>query len=97
MFMQTRPPWAIALVVGLVAVAASGAAPVRAQSVPVIVPPIAPIVVGISPGTPSIPSVVIGLPGKSGVHGRTGITWSTSGRADVDVDIDRHHGQAATR
>ena len=66
----------------------------RAQSVPIIVPPISPIVVGI---TPAIPSLIVGIPGDSGVHSRAGVTWSTTGRADVDVDIDRHHGQAAAR
>jgi hypothetical protein len=67
---------------------------VQAQSVPIIIPPISAVVVGIPP---SIPSLVVGLPGDSGVTTRGGLTWSTTGRADVDVDvdIDRHHGQAA--
>ena len=84
----------VGLVAGLVACGAVGAAPVQAQSVPIIVPPISAVVVGIPP---SIPSLVVGLPGDSGVTTRGGLTWSTTGRADVDVDvdIDRHHGQAA--
>ena len=71
-----------------------GAAPVQAQSVPIIVPPISAIVVGIPP---SAPSLVVGFPGDSGVNSRAGLTWSTTGRADVDVDVDinRQHGQAA--
>jgi hypothetical protein len=89
-----RRPWGIALVAGLAACAALGATPVRAQSVPVVVPPIAPIVVGVPAG---IPSVAIGIPGTRGAHSRSGVTWSTSGRADVDVDVARRHGQAATR
>ncbi len=84
----------VALVAGLVAGAALGAAPARAQSVPVVVPPIAPIVVGVPGG---IPSVVSGIPGNGGPRSRAGLTWSESGRADVDVDVERHHGQAAVQ
>jgi len=82
----------VGLVASLVAYGVLGIAPVHAQSVPIIVPPISPIAVGI---TPAIPSLVVGIPGDSGVHNRSGMTWSTTGRADVDIDIDRHHGQAA--
>ena len=91
----TRRRWGVGLVAGLIACGAVGAAPVEAQSVPIIVPPISAIVVGIPP---SIPSLVVGLPGDSGVNSRGGLTWSTTGRADVDVDVDinRQHGQAAT-
>jgi hypothetical protein len=91
---HARRRWGVGLVAGLVACGAVGVAPVhvQAQSVPVIVPPISSVVVGIPPG---IPSLVVGLPGDSGVTSRGGLTWSTTGRADVDVDIDRQHGQAA--
>jgi hypothetical protein len=78
---HTRRRWGIGLVVGLAACGVMGGAPVHAQSAPIIVPPIAPI--------------VIGFPGDSGVNSRGGLIWATSGRADVDVDIDRQHGQAA--
>ena len=84
----------VGLAAGLVAYGVLGVAPARAQSVPIIVPPISPIVIGI---TPAIPSLIVGIPGDSGVHSRSGVTWSTTGRADVDIDIDRHHGQAAAR
>lgn len=90
----TRRRWGVGLLAGLVACSAVGVAPVQAQSVPIIVPPISSIVVGNPPGMPSL----VGLPGDSGVTSRGGLTWSTAGRADVDVDvdIDRQHGQAAT-
>ena len=86
--------WGVALIAALVACGAFGAAPVQAQSVPVIVPPISAIVVGIPP---VMPSLVVGFPGDSGVSSQGGLTWSTSGRAavDVDVDINRQPGQAA--
>ena len=89
-----RRRWGVGLFAALVACGAFGAAPVQAQSVPIIVPPISAIVVGIPPG---IPSLVVGFPGDSGVNSRAGLTWSTTGRADVDVDVDisRQHGQAA--
>ena len=91
---HSRRRLGVGLVAGLVACAAVGATPVQAQSVPIIIPPISAVVVGIPPG---IPSLIVGLPGDSGVSNRGGLTWSTTGRADVDVDvdIDRHHGQAA--
>jgi hypothetical protein len=91
---HSRRRWGVGLVAGLVACGAVGAAPAQAQSVPIIVPPISAVVVGIPP---SIPSLVVGLPGDSGMTTRGGLTWSTTGRADVDVDvdIDRQHGQAA--
>jgi hypothetical protein len=86
--------WGIGLVAGLVAGGAFGIAPVQAQSVPVIIPPISAVVVGIPP---AIPSFVVGFPGDTGVHSQAGLTWTTSGRADVDVDVDitEQHGQAA--
>jgi hypothetical protein len=86
--------WGVGLVAGLVACGAFGIAPVQAQSVPVIIPPISAIVVGIPP---AIPSFVVGFPGDTGVHSQAGLTWTTSGRADVDVDVDitQQHGQAA--
>ena len=86
--------WGVGLVAGLVAYGAFGIAPTNAQSVPVIIPPISAIVVGIPP---AIPSLVVGFPGDTGVHSQAGLTWTTSGRADVDVDVDvnRQPGQAA--
>jgi hypothetical protein len=92
MFTLTRRRMAVGLVAGLVACGGFGVTPAQAQSVPIIVPPIAPIVVGITPGSPSL---VVGSPGSSGAHSRAGMTWSRSGRADVDVEIDRHRGQVA--
>ena len=85
--------WGAGLVAGLVACGAFGIAPVQAQSVPIIVPPISAVVVGIPPSIPSL----VGFPGDSGVNNRAGLTWSTTGRADVDVDvdIDRQHGQVS--
>ena len=90
-----RRRWGVGLVAALVACGVFGAAPVQAQSVPIVVPPISAIVVGIPP---AIPSLVVGFPGGSGVHSQGGLTWSTTGRADVDVDVDIDHqqGQAAT-
>ena len=89
-----RSCWSLGLAVGLVSSGLIGATPVQAQSVPVIVPPITAVVAGLPP---TLPSVVVGIPGMSGVHSRDEVTWSTTGRADVDVDIDQHHGQAAMR
>jgi len=91
---DVRRRWGIGLVAGLVACGVFGIAPVQAQSVPIIVPPISSVVVGLPPGIPSL----VGLPGDSGVTSRGGMIWSTTGRADVDldVDIDHQHGQAAT-
>ena len=86
-----RRYWRFGLVAGLVSCALVGPTPVHAQSIPIVIPP---IIVGITPG---LPSPVIGIPGMSGVHSKDEVTWSTRGRADVDVDIDRQHGQAATR
>jgi hypothetical protein len=84
----------IVLVAGFVAGAALGAAPVHAQSIPIVVPPIGPITAGIPIGASP---VVVGIPVLGGANSRGGVTWSESGRADVDVDIDRHHGRAAAR
>jgi hypothetical protein len=88
-----RRRWGVGLIAGLVACGAFGIAPVQAQTVPVIIPPISAIVVGIPPSIPSW----VGVPGDSGVHTQAGLTWTTSGRADVDVDVDisEQHGQAA--
>ena len=91
---SVRRHWRLGLVVGLVSCALLGTTPVRAQSIPVVVPPSSAIVVGISPG---LPSPVIGIPGIGGVHSKDEVTWSTRGRADVDVDIDQQHGQVAAR
>jgi hypothetical protein len=43
-------------------------------------------------------SLIVGFPGDSGVRSQDGLTWSTIGRAgvDVDVDINRQPGQVAT-
>jgi hypothetical protein len=87
---HTRRRWGIGLVAALVAFGAGGFTPVAAQSVPIILPPITPIVAGIPV---SIPPIFAG----GTEHSQGGVTWSTTGRADVDVDIDRHHGQAAAR
>jgi hypothetical protein len=91
---RVRRRWGVSLAAALVACGAFGAAPVQAQSVPVVVPPISAIVVGIPP---AMPSLVVGFPGDSGMSSQGGLTWSTTGRADVDVDVDinRQHGQAA--
>lgn len=78
--------WCVGLVAGIVALGASGIAPAGAQSVPIVVPSIAPIVVGIPAGAPI---VVVGIPGTGGATGRADV--------DVDVDINRHHGRAAVR
>jgi hypothetical protein len=90
----SRRRWAATLIIGLMACGLFGTAPAQAQSAPIVVPPIASIVAGIPPGTPSL---VVGFPGDSGVNSRAGLTWSTTGRADVDIDVDinRQHGQAA--
>jgi hypothetical protein len=69
---------------GLVACEVIGVVPVRAESVPVIVVPMPPI-------------VITGLPGDHDVHSRSGVTWATSGRADVDIDVDQQHGQTVMR
>ena len=89
----TRRRWGVGLVAGLVAWGAFGIAPVQAQSVPIIIPPISAVVVGIPSAMPSF----IGFPGDSGVSSQGGLTWSTTGRADVDVDVDitRQQGQVA--
>jgi hypothetical protein len=85
--------WGVALIAALAACGAFCAAPVQVQSVPVVVPPISAIVVGMPPAMPAL----VGIPGDSGVSGHGGLTWSTSRRAavDVDVDINRQPGQAA--
>ena len=91
---NTRRRCGVGLVAGLVACGVLGGASANAQTGPIIIPPISSIVVGIPP---SIPSLVVGIPGSGGVHNTDGVTWSKSGRADVDIDIDRHHGQAVAR
>ena len=82
--------WGVGLVAGLMAYGLVGSTPVGAQSVPIIMPPITPIVAGIPV---SIPPIFVGV----SEHSQGGISWSTTGRADVDIDIDHHHGQAAAR
>jgi hypothetical protein len=89
-----RRRWYLGLAAGFVSCALAGSTSVHAQSIPIVVPPSTAVVVGI---TPALPSPVIGIPGLSGMHSRDEVTWSTRGRADVDVDIDRQHGQAAAR
>ena len=81
----------IGLVGGLFMCGVLGATPVEAQSGPII-PIIPPVVVGIPSG---ISPVVVGVPGSE----RHGIGWTTTGRADVDVDIDRsqQHGSVFVR
>ena len=86
--------WRLGLAAGLVSFVLMGTTPVSAQSVPIVIPPSPAIVVGITPG---LPSPLIGIPGVSGIHSKDEVTWSTRGRADVDVDIDRQHGQVAAR
>jgi len=83
--------WGVGLIAALMACGAFGAAPVRAQSVPIVVPPISSIVVGIPP---AMPSLVFGASDDSGVHSQGGLTWSTTGRAGVDVDINSQQSQA---
>jgi hypothetical protein len=89
-----RRRWGVGLVAALIACGAFRAAPVQAQSVPVVVPPISAIVVGIPP---AILSLGVGFPGDNGVRSQGALTWSTTGRADVDVDvdIDQQHEQVA--
>jgi hypothetical protein len=91
---QLRRRWGVGLAAALIACGAFGAAPVQTQSVPVVVPPISAIVVGIPP---AIPSLGVGFPGDNGVRSQGALTWSTTGRADVDVDvdIDQQQGQVA--
>jgi hypothetical protein len=92
--MQLRRRWGTGLVAGLVASAVFGVAPAQARSARISVPPI-PLTTA---GTPtSIPPVVAGLPGLGGASSRAGVTWSERGRANVDIDIDRHHGQVTVR
>ncbi len=89
-----QPRWRLGVVVGLAAWGIVGLAPAQAHTMPIIVPPIAPIMIGIPGGLPSRHG---GLPGTSTGNSRADLTWSTRGRADVDVEIDRQHGQAAVR
>lgn len=85
--------WGIALAAGLVACGVLGSAAANAQTGPIIIPPISTIVVSIPPRIPSL----VGIPGAGGVHRTEGVTWSKSGRADVDIDVDRQHGQTVAR
>jgi hypothetical protein len=86
--------WRLGLVAGLASFALMGITSVSAQSIPIVVPSSPAIVVGVTPG---LSPPAIGIPGMSGVHSKDEVTWSTRGRADVDVDVDRQHGQAAAR
>src|SRR5215212_11460626 len=70
---HARRRWGVGLATALVACGLFGAGPARAESVPIIIPPISSIVVGIPP---VMPSLVVGLPGESGVNSRAGLTWS---------------------
>ena len=88
-----RLRWRSGLAVGLMSCGLVGVMPVQAHSLPMLGPPVA-VIVNVPP---VFPPVVVGLPGRSGVHSRGEVTWSRTGRADVDVDIDRQHGQAAAR
>ena len=74
--------WLAAVIVGLALASTLGITSGQAQTVPIIIPPVVP--------------VIIGLPSSGG---RAGLTWSTTGRADVDVHVDRsqQHGRAMVR
>ncbi len=89
-----RHRWSLGLAAGLMSCGLVGVMPVQGQSVPILGPPVTVIVGGVSP---VLPPVVVGMPGMSGIHSRDEVTWATRGRADVDVDINRQHGQAAAR
>jgi hypothetical protein len=76
-----------ALVGGLLVSGVLSATPVDAQRGPII-----PIIPTFPVGLPGgISPVIVGFPGSE----QHGIDWSTSGRADVDVDID--HSQQRGR
>src|SRR5215218_11199197 len=53
--------WVVGLATALVACGLFGAAPAQAEAVPIIIPPISSIVVGIPP---VMPSLVVGFPGE---------------------------------
>jgi hypothetical protein len=79
----------VALLAGSVAHGALGAASAQAHAGPV--PPV--VVVPVMPVELGLPAVLPALVGTTERH-RDGMIWSTRGRADVDVDIDRQHGRA---
>jgi hypothetical protein len=81
--------WGVA-VLAVVAWGTVGITPGHAQSIPeapVIIVPVAPLAASV-PGI--LPPLTIGSAAKS----RGGMIWSKSGRADVDIAIDEHHGRA---
>lgn len=81
--------WSPRLVGGCLMIGTMGIAPAGAQSLPqgpVVILPIAPVEL-------TIPIVVPPLSGAGVGMRRDGLSWSRTGRADVDVDIDRHHGR----
>jgi hypothetical protein len=82
----------VSLAAGLLVCAGLGPTSFSAQAAPPIIPATAPIVVG---ATLTLPPVVVVVSGRDG----RGTPWATSGRADVDVDIERstHHGRVLLR
>jgi hypothetical protein len=90
--MRTSWRWSlvVALLVGIVAQGALGAASVQADAgplAPVVIVPLAPVELGLPT---MLPAVVVGTIDRS----RDSVSWSTRGRADVDVDIERQQGRA---
>ena len=85
----SRRRWAVAFL-SVVALGTVGLTPGHAQSIPeapIVIVPVAPLTVSM-PGIR--PPLTMGITGKS----RNGMIWSKSGRADVDIAIDEHHGRA---
>ncbi len=72
-------------IAALLVCGALGASPAQAESGPII-PIIPPVIIGIPAG---MSPVVVGIHGIE----RHEIGWSTSGRAHVDVDVDRSQQQ----
>jgi hypothetical protein len=86
----SRRRWAVAFLSVVVALGTVGLTPGHAQSIPeapIVIVPVAPLTVSM-PGIR--PPLTMGITGKS----RNGMIWSKSGRADVDIAIDEHHGRA---
>jgi hypothetical protein len=81
--------WAVSILASVVAWGTVGLTPGHAQSnpqTPIVIVPVAPVAVSM-PGI--LPPRTLGITGKS----RGGVIWSKSGRADVDIAIDEHHGR----